>query len=729
MTKQAAQPENVSKPDFEDLNVEQDVDPLLGCLIVMTKYYQRPMSAQALTAGLPLVNKRLTPQLFIRAAQRADLSAQLNQVEFKKINKLVLPAIAVLKDGRACVITEFSGKNAKVIFPETGVGVTEIERKHLSEKYSGYIYYIKPNYRFSQRSEETFKKPTKNWFWSIFLKAWPIYGEVLVASALVNLFAIAMPLFIMNVYDRVVPNYAIETMWVLASGITIVFMFDFMLKTLRSYFIDIAGKHIDVRLSSIIFQQILGIKMASRPQSVGALANSVQSFEIFRDFMTSTTITVLVDLPFVFLYISVIYMIGGNLALIPLAMIPLVLIIGILLQLPLIKLTQESYQHAAEKQATLIESLSGAEAIKTSSAEGTMQSRWEQVVAISAKLGMKLRMLSNFGVNSAMSAAQFASVLVVIFGVYKISDGDLTTGGLIACTILTGRAMGPLSQIAALFTRYFQSVNALTSLNTIMQLPVERDPTTKHLHRPFLRGDIVFSHVAFNYPEAEIPAINDVSFKINAGEKVAIIGRLGSGKTTVAKLMMQLYQPQAGNVLLDGTDYLQIDPADIRFNVGYVPQDIVLFYGSIRDNIVLGAPHVDSEEVEIAAKIAGVDNFVRKHPRGYDLQVGERGSNLSRGQRQAVAIARAILLNPSILIFDEPSTSMDDSSEAELRAHLMQYLKQNKTFILITHKASMLDLVDRIIVMDNGKLIADGSKEAVLAALKKGEVIVNNKTS
>lgn len=699
-------------------------DPLLACLIWFTKLENRPFSAQALVAGLPLENNRLTPSLSLRAAERAGLAAQIVRRPLNNFTPLVLPTILLLKDKRACVLLKIMDKNkAQIIQPETGTGVNEISFAELGAIYTGYAIFIRPAYKFSDRSDETLEQKPRRWFWDVILRVWPIYGEVLVASFLVNMFALAVPLFIMNVYDRVVPNNAVETLWVLAIGVGLVFCFDFCLRTLRGYFLDVASKKVDVRLSADIFEQVLGIQMASRPSSVGAFANTVQSFEIFRDFITSSTATVLVDLPFAILYIIIITIIGGTLAFVPLFAIPLLIAVGWLLQSPLTNLTKEQYQHAAEKHAVLIESLGGVETIKSVGAEGPMQRRWERVVTVAARLGTKLRFLTNLNINFSLFLQQATSIVIVIFGVYKIGAGEITVGALIACTILSSRALAPMSQIAGLLMRYYQSINSLTSLNKVMSLPVERGHGKSVLHRPKLQGEIELKSVSFSYPEQKTPALHNVSFKIKSGEHVGIIGRIGSGKTTITKLFLGLYKPTEGTILFDGTELNQIDPAELRHNVGYVPQDIVLFYGTVKENIMLGAPYVDDSAILTAALAGGVDSFVSQNPEGFDMQVGERGSRLSGGQRQCVAIARAFLLDPPIIVLDEPTNSMDDHSEAQFKLRLTKFAA-NKTLILSTHRVSMLSLVERLIVLESGQVIADGQKEEVLKALTEGRLRV-----
>ncbi|MDF3055197.1 MAG: type secretion system permease/ATPase, partial [Gammaproteobacteria bacterium] len=385
---------------------------------------------------------------------------------------------------------------------------------------------------------------------------------------------------------------------------------------------------------------------------------------------------------------------------------------------------EDSYRHSAEKQATLIETLGASETVKSGSAEGVIQRKWETVVGLAARASIKLRLISNSSINFSIFAQQITSVIVVICGVYKIAAGDLTVGGLIACTILAGRGLAPMSQVASLLMRYHQSMHSLASLNKVMDLPVERPDGKSYLHRPHIEGAIQFREVSFRYPGQQVDALTNFSLTIKPGEKVGILGRIGSGKTTLAKLLQGFYEPKSGMVLIDGTDLHQIDPADLRRNMGYVPQDVVLFYGSIRDNIAFGVPHVEGDEILSAAKIAGVDRFVKLKPQGYDLQVGERGACLSGGQRQSIAIARAVLLNPKILLMDEPTNNMDEMTEKQLITALTPYI-QDKTLILTTHKPSMLVLVDRLVIIENGHLVADGPKASVIEALSKGEIRVS----
>ena len=698
---------------------EFEQDTLLDSLVILTHVHHKPFSAESLSAGLPLVDGKLTPQLFVRAAEKAGFTAKLVKRKLNSIPPTVLPAVLLLDNGQACILSKIADQgHAEVIFPDTGTGAVEIEQLELERLYTGKALYLKPAYKFGESilaigGEE-------HWFWSIIQKSKGIYAEVLVASLLVNVFALVSPLIIMNVYDRVVPNQAIETLWVLAIGVTIVLVFDLIMKALRGYFIDVAGKRADILLSSRTFSKVLDIQMKARPASVGSFANNLQEFDGFREFFTSTTLVAIIDLPFVILFILLIYSVGGIVAWVPLTAIPLIVGAGFLLQRPLQRLINSSFTESAQKHAMLVEALTGLDTIKGVQAEGVIQRRWEGFNARIAKLGLKSRFLSLSAVNFAQIVQQLASVLVVITGVYQIMAGEMSVGALIACTILTGRCLAPMAQVATILMRYHHSLAAYRSINNVMSLPVERPDGHKFLHRPSLEGNIEFRSVTFTYPQQQIAAVSDGSFTIMRGEKVAIVGPMGSGKSTLQRLIMNFYQADSGSILIDGTDIQQLDPTDLRGIIGYVPQDIMLFNGDVRDNITIGAPHADDSSVLWATELAGLDEFINQHPLGFDLQVGERGINLSGGQRQAIAIARAMLGDPSILLLDEPTNSMDNTTEVNVKDRLTDIIRE-KTLILVTHKTAMLALVDRLIVLNAGRIVADGPKGDVLKALSGGE--------
>ena len=702
---------------------EMHDDPLLGCLMVIAKMFERPCTA-AVTAALPLVDNKLTPTLFIRAAERAGLSARLIKRPLGSISALVLPAILLLANKQACILESITDSGQlRIIQPESGGGVAEIDQETLAEIYSGHAIFVRPAYKYDSRTNNIQQIRPNRWFWDTIKQSWPIYSEVFVASILINVFALVTPLFTMNVYDRVVPNSAIETLWALAIGVMVVFLFDFVMRALRGYFLDVASKRADIMLSATLYERMLGIKMSSRPASVGAFANNLQEFETVRDFLTSTTLTALIDLPFAILFILIIWMIGGDLAWIPILLLPLAVVVSLIIQVPLGRTIHDMYKHSAQKHGALIETLTGLETIKSMGAEGPRQHHWEQAVGSIAKLSLKVRFLSSAATNFTAFVQQSSTVAVILLGVYFIAAGELTVGALVACTLLTGRALAPLSQVVATLTKYHHAKSSLGTLSKMMEMPLERGHDKVFLHRDSFVGEIEFKNVSFSYPGQEVEVLKDVSFKITPGEHVAIIGRVGSGKSTLEKLILGLYEPSEGAILFDGTDMRQLDPIDIRRNIGYIPQDIMLFYGNVKDNICLGMPYADDAAILRAAEIGGVTDFVNRHPMGFDLQIGERGEGLSGGQRQAMAIARAMLHDPPILIMDEPSNSMDNTTEEQLKGRLANCVA-GRTLMLVTHRASLLKLVSRIIVVDNGSIVADGPKEQVLEALNSGKVKV-----
>ncbi len=703
--------ETATKPDSAE-----PADDLLAALVLLTRIHDNPYSSGALTAGLPLVDGCLTPALFVRAAEQAGFNAKHLERTLADIPELVLPVVLVLDDGGACLLLRRSTDQAIVVFPGDDDIEVQMPLADLTQRYAGECLYLKPTYDFAPQNDAAGEQ---HWFWSVVARSKGIYTEVLVASLLINLFALVSPLFIMNVYDRVVPNHALDTLWVLASGVFIVYFFDIIMKSLRGYFVDVAGKRADIILSSRTYSRVLDIQMKSRPPRVGSFANNLQEFDSFREFFTSTTLITVIDLPFVLLFVLLIYGIGGTLAVVPLVAIPTVLLSGYLLQRPLRDVINRTFTESARKHAMLIESLTALDAIKGARAEGVMQRRWEEFNARIARLALRSRFLSLSAVNVAQVIQQLGTVAVVILGVYQIIAGELSVGGLIACTILTGRALAPMAQVASVFTRYHHSIAAFAAINRVMSLPVERPVGHKFLHRPHLAGRIEFRNVTFGYPGAQVPAVSQFNFEIAAGERVAIIGRMGSGKSTVHKLLMRFYDPTEGSILINGTDAQQIDPNDLRGHIGYVPQDVMLLSGTIRENIVLGHSRASDGDTLAAAGLSGILPFINEHPEGFDFDVGERGLNLSGGQRQAVAIARALLAAPSIVLLDEPTNAMDNTAENHFKHQLTNYL-EGKTLILVTHKSSMLSLVDRLIVLNDGQLVADGPRDDILKALAGG---------
>ncbi len=708
--------------DFVSPGLVDYEPPVLRCLSLVSGMLGRPVSTVALKAGMPQGRERPPLAVCIRAAEQAGLMVRtFHRPKIQNISSLIMPCILVLQNDQACILVSVGDSQVKVVFPQGGGTGKSLPLERLQEQYSGYVLLVHPEGKLDQRASELRLVDPREWFWGTIFKFFPIYKHVLLATAMVNILALASPLFIMNVYDRVVPNNAFDTLWALALGVFIAYLFDFLLRNLRGYFADVAGKNADVIIASKLMQQMTAMRLDHKPESAGALANNLREFESLREFFSSTTLMALVDMPFIFLFLALIGYIAGPLAFAPLVAVPIVVLVGFFLQIPFRRIIEKSFQEGAQKNALLVEAITGIETIKTSMAEGQIQKRWEEVVGQNAKSTSRARVLSNFSISFSQWSAQLVSVGIIIGGVYLISKGELTLGGLIACNILVGRAMAPLGAVAAMLTRLQQSRIALKSLDLLMRQPNERPLDREFIQAQNLQPSIRFEDVHFQYPNSQIPALDGVSLEIKAGEKVAILGRTGSGKSTLGRLCMGLYEPQKGSVKLDGIDLRQLHVADLRSHIGYVSQDNYLFYGSIRDNIAFGAPYVDGPAILSAATLAGVTDFVKGHPAGFDWQVGERGMNLSGGQRQAVTIARALLLDPEILVLDEPTSAMDNNAEAMLRQRLLENLA-DKTLLLFTHRTSLLHLVDRVVVMDAGKVVADGPKAEVLKALRGGQV-------
>jgi len=711
-----------------DWNLGEDTDrqddPLLDCLITLTKLHGRSATRTGLSAGLPLVQNRLTVELFSRAADRADLASRIVKRFLHKIANLQLPAVLLLNDREACVLVEKieGGKKLRILMPETGMGEKIVSLDDLEKFYSGYAIFVRPKFRTTrEHAADLDTGATKNWFWGTIFQSWRIYRDVIVASFLINLFGLASSFYILNVYDRVIPNSAFETLWVLSIGITVIYLFGSLLQGLRGYFVDEAGKKANLIISSLLLQKVLGLKLEARPQSIGSFSNNLREFESVLEFITSFSITALIDLPFMVLGLFVIWYIGGSIVFAFLAAMALLLIYSLSVQIPLQKAVGKTFAASAQKNAILVEGLSGLETIKMLGAESKVQRAWEEAVSYIAKWSARSRFLSSSVSQVSYFIQSMVVVVLVIAGVYMISEGQLTQGGLIALVILSRQVLGPMAQVANLATRFHRAKQALKTLNDIMALPVERPPGQTFLHRTRFQGVIGLKNLTFTYRDQTTKVLNNITLEIGAGEKVGIIGPIGSGKTTLGKLIMGLFEPSSGMVSMDGTDIRQIDPAELRHFIGYVPQDIMLFRGTIRENITMGTHDIDDMSILRAAELAGVAEFVKKQPLGFDMEVGEFGRGLSGGQRQCIALARAVLLDPPVLVLDEPTSNMDNRTEIHLKDNLSKIIKE-KTLLLITHRASLLEMVDRLIVIDNGAIVADGPKASVLAALKKGHL-------
>ncbi|MFM1855617.1 MAG: hypothetical protein RLZ83_926 [Pseudomonadota bacterium] len=636
----------------------------------------------------------------------------------------LLPAIALLEDQRACVILgpSVDGTHLRVIYPEVPDAPTEVALDELQAQSTGHVIYLRPEHRFDARSPEVRRSRQGHWFWSVIADNRRLYRDVLMAALLANAFALGMPLFTMNVYDRVVPNQAFETLWVLAIGVLVMLVGDLVFRVMRGYFVDLASSRADVRLSSAIMEHVLGMRMEQRPISAGSFASNLRAFESVRDFIGSATVTAFIDLPFAFIFFAALIWIAWPMVLPLAAGALIVLLYALIVQGRMHHLAETTSRAGAQRNATLIEGLVGFETVKSLAAEGAIQRNWELNATMLARVGARLRLLASTSSNVSAFVQQAVNLVIIVLGVYLVAEGQLSMGGLIASTMLAGRAMAPVGQVAGLMVQYHTAATALTSLEDLMSRESERPPGASFLSRGPLAGGIELRDVSFTYPGQKAPALQNVSLRLKPGEKVAVLGRIGSGKSTLAKLVLGLYRPTEGAVLLDDIDLAQLDPAEVRRQIGYVQQDVMLFFGTLKDNIGIGAPLAEHEEIASAAKFGGLAHHVNQHPQGFDMQVGERGDSLSGGQRQGVAIARAIINNPAILLLDEPTASMDHSSEESIKRRLREFGATGRTMLIITHRNSMLDLADRLVVMDGGRIMADGPKDEIVAALREGRI-------
>jgi ATP-binding cassette subfamily C protein LapB len=695
-------------------------DPLSDSLLFLAARHGRPLSREALLAGLPISDDRLSVALYSRAAQRAGLEVQPVKRALPEIPSLVLPAVLIMRDGstRIMVANDKDPGNAEVIDPT--IGPHEVQRPLGADaaNYMGYAFLVRPASQANARVAAGGDLPSAHWFWSIVGRFLPNYGHVAVAALIVNVLGLAAPLFTMNVYDRVVPNGAIPSLVALSIGMTIAIVFDFVLRTVRSRIIDLTGKKIDVVLAANIFEHAQAVKMAQRPTSVGILANQIRDFDSVREFFTSGAVVSATDLLFAFIFIAILVEIAGPLAWISVVMVPLMMVTGLILQYPLGRAMRRLQAESAARHGVLIEALSSLETVRAIGAEARMQTAWEQSVAATARSGEDVHFWASLALTISNTAQQITNMLMLVIGVFLILDGKLSVGALVASTMLAGRVLAPISSIASVITRATQTLTSLRAIDRVMKLERERPVGRSYVARRITEGRVAFENVSFRYPGAAETALEKVSFRIEPGERVGIIGRIGSGKTTLGRLMVGFYDPVEGRILVDGVDARQYDPADLRTGIGFVLQDTDLFFGKLRDNITLGRPACTDEEVLAAARLAGVESFIAGHPLGYDMPVAEGGRSLSGGQKQAIGLARVLIRRPKVVFFDEPTAHFDVRSEAEFLERLRGLAREQMTIIISTHRFSLLGYVDRILLFDKGRLVADGPRDKVLALLR-----------
>lgn len=641
------------------------------------------------------------------------------------ISEYLFPVVIATKAGSWAVLTQRRDDAYVLHSTENNIEIT-LDEEEVIAIYGGYALLSNSLPAADMRGEhDTLPAKGKegHWLYGTLWRYRHYFYSAALAALLANILTLATTFFTMNVYDRVVPNQAYATLWSMAIGVSFAIIFEFISRQVRAWLIDVAGKKADLVLGAWLFRHIMSIRLEYKPHSAGSFANQMREFESVRDFLTSATLSTLSDIPFCLLFLLIIYLVGGPLAWIPLGAVPIIILVSLLIQRPLAKNMQENMREASLKHGILIETIEGLHALKAARGEGVMQKRWEDYSALSARSGMKTRYLSTLTMNFTTLIQQLTTVIVVVWGVYLIHSGYLTMGSMVGVVILSGRMLSPLAAVVGLALRYQQAKTALTSLNKLTQLPTERDTQRNYLPTPKFEGHIQLKNIYFDYPipgsQSALSALQGVSCDIKQGERLAVIGNIGSGKSTLLQIIARLYQPKSGQLMIDGIDAFQVDPADWRSAVGYVGQDSRLFYGTLRENVMIGDPSASTSRFLEVAKLTGLDAIAAKHPMGFDMPVGERGQLLSGGQQQLVALARCLMLEPKILLLDEPTSSMDVLTEARFMAQLNQAIT-HQTLIIVTHRFSLLQLVNRLIVFEEGKIIRDGDKDAVLAQTRAG---------
>ncbi|MEP9395942.1 type I secretion system permease/ATPase [Mesorhizobium sp. KR2-14] len=695
-------------------------DAFKACFAGVAAYLGRPSAETVLFAGVPVSKTHIEANDIEHLAERIGLDVHFFDSRELSKGRFDLPAIVFLGNGYPVGLLA-EAEDGFLTTPQDNGRTTTSKESLIAEGVTGGVSFS-ITYRNTAEAPvagTAHKIERRHWLFGTMSLFWRSYTRVALAAVFINIIALASPIFTMNVYDRILPNKAIATLWVLALGVGMAMLFDLLLKTARASLIDHAGRSADLRISYMLFEKVLNSSLSARPSSTGEYANRVTQYEFVREFFTSNTISVFIDTVFIVVFLLVIYAVAGSLVIIPALAFVAAIIVGLVTQHRIGKRVAASMNEASQRQALLVESISTAETIKSLRAEAYLLRKWREHTKNAANTSEKIKELSAAAANATQFIQQLVTVGIVVAGAYSFSDGNVSSGAIIAAVMLASRAVAPLSQIAMTLARFRQAMLSLRVLDTIMTQPEDRPETIGFVNRPVQSGALTFKNVGFVYPGSENEVLTGLSLSIRPGERIGIIGRIGSGKTTLGRLIGRLFLPTSGELLIDGIDIRQYHPSEVRAAVGIVAQAGDLFSGTVKENLLMARPEATDEEIIAAAKAAGVDEFVSRHPRGYDMNVGERGTNLSGGQRQAVAIARLLLTKPKIVFMDEPSGSMDLASERQLIRQLRVAFDQDTTLIISTHRYSMLEIVDRLIVVEQGRIVADGPKEKVIQALQR----------
>ena len=698
-------------------------------IVLVTRLLGAPVSEAALSAEVVRDKKlKVNYHSLVEVLRSHGFENTLSKRNLEDIPSLAVPVMIILHNEEAAVITQIegSGQERKYHIRQVDGLEQELSHEQLSGLYLGYCWFIKPKMATDMRSELPEYHLPKAWFWKVIWRFRSYYYQVILATIIINFLALVSSLYVMNVYDRVIPNQAYETLWVLSIGVVLAILFEFAAKMIRGHLTDIAGKKADLIISSALFRRVMALRLADRPASSGSYASNLREFEAVREFMTSASLLTIVDLPFLLLFIFVISMVGGKLALVPLTIIPIVVIVGFVVQRPLSRHINESMKEGSQRSGLAVEAIEGIETLKTNNATSWAQQRWDEYTAKTSASSIKVKDTSNFMVNFAVAMQQLNTVFLVVVGTYLIHADNhaerITMGALIASVILSGRALAPLAQVAGLATRFQQAKLALRGVNDIVSRPIERSPERKYITLDNVQGNIAFENVTFKYKNESNNAVDELRINIRPGEKVGILGRIGSGKSTMLKLASGLYDTEKGNVTLDGVDMRQLDPNFLRNQVLLFSQSPRLFLGTLRENMDLARTDSYSTDQDLltALKRFGLDQIIRNHPRGLDMPLGEDGLGLSGGQKQIIALARMTLRDPKVVLLDEPTTSLDQGTE-RMALNAIAHWGRNRTMLLVTHRPQVLQIVNRIIVMENGKVVMDGPRDLVLQKLMQNE--------
>ncbi|MFU2114967.1 type I secretion system permease/ATPase [[Pasteurella] aerogenes] len=700
----------------------------------VTQFYNAPISKEALTAQIVRdQNLNVNYHSLSEVLKAHGFENHISKRSLKEIPSLSVPVVIILKNEEAAVITKIERVDGKRKYHLYQAGINQVVADNeLEALYLDYCWFIKPIIAKDERSELPEYHLPKSWYWKVIWRFRPYYYQVILATFIINFLALVSSLYVMNVYDRVIPNKTYETLWALSIGVVLAILFELIAKLIRSHLTDIAGKKADLIISSALFRRVMSIRLVDKPVSAGSYANNLREFESVRDFMTSASLLVLVDLPFILLFIFVIYLVGGYLALVPLFIIPIVAIVGLMVQPRIAKHINETMRESSQRQGLVVEAVDGIETLKTNNATNWAQQRWDTFTARTAATQIKVRNLSSFITNFTTAMQQLNTVFLVLLGTYLIHAENevnrITMGALIASVILSGRALAPLGQIANLATRFQQARLALQGIDNIIERPIERKADREYITLSNVQGQINLKNIHFQYQEDSAEALSNISLNIQAGEKVAILGRVGSGKSTLLKLIAGLYDTNKGGITLDNVNIQQIDPNFLRSQVTLFEQSPHLFLGTLRENMDLSRSDsfANDQALLVALNRFGLMQLVQSHPRGLGMPLGENGLGLSGGQKQLVALARLTLRDPRVVLLDEPTSDLDQGSEIKALQSLAHWAK-NRTMIVVTHRPQVLQIVNRIIVMDNGKVIMDGPRDAVLARLKQNEQEQANK--